>query len=685
MSALLLVDADISSRASTKQALQAAGHHCDAAGSIVEARARLARTPAVDAIVLGVDGPAEDGVDLVRSVTASTPDTAVVVVAAVGDHAAVDAALSAGIDVCLVGPVEPSTLCAAVSRALDRVRLQQERAAETKRLRALLDDRDVALSRIKSTLRLRDSQITSLISSVPVGVLFSTVEGGCEYSNDEAQRLTGLDLDAFLGTGWLRIVHPDDQGLVLFELEQCRQRDQRRLFEHRLIHADGTEMRVSTRLGPVHDRHGNSVGYVATIEDITAQKRAEQDLEWQATHDPLTGLPNRTMINRRVEDLVAEGTGSVLLIDLDSFKMVNDIHGHGAGDSLLVDVARELDAEFGEGYTVGRFGGDEFVIVADTDRDEAGAMSERVLAALSRAGDETALPVTASVGVAEVMAGTTADEPIRRADIAMYRAKTTGGSRHQVFTTALSDRLVERIGLEKELRQAVREGQLEVYYQPEVDCRTGRLQRVESLIRWPHPERDLLLPGLFLPLAVELEGDAFFPMLTAALDDYGVDPELVTIEVTEGSLMRDLGNSAFRLDAICDLGVRISLDDFGTGYSSLSYLNDLPLDQLKIDRSFIQRLGGHSASDSPGMMKRHQLAEAVVYIAHIFQLEVVAEGVEEEAHYSAVAGLGCDLAQGFLIAPPAPHDDTRLRRLVMGAPFEPAESARQEPAEQLSS
>ena len=714
MSTILVVDDDASTRSSAEGALSAAAHQCSSTASVEEARSILAREPTVDAVVIEVASAEGATAELVHWLLETSPDTALVMTSDQDDEQSLETASRLGVHGYLLKPFAPSMLVATVTATLQQLSLRRTHLARSKELESLLDERDRALRKITSTLRFRDSQLMSLVSSVPVGVLYSTAEGGCEYANEEAQRLTGFDLNGFLGAGWFNIIHPEDRGIVLSHLEQCRDFDQRSSFEHRLVCADGTKIHVSTRLGPVHDEHGNSGGYVATIEDITARRQAEQDLEWQATHDPLTGLPNRALINERIAERVSTGQGLVVLIDLDGFKVVNDIHGHGAGDRLLIDVAEELKSEFEPGFVVGRFGGDEFVIVSDDDREDRPHLSARVLAALSSAAGETgALPITASVGIATVTHDSTTDELVRQADIAMYRAKTRGGARHQVFTPAMSDRLVERFGLEDALRQAVREGQLEVHYQPEVDCRTGALQRVESLIRWPHPERGMLPPGLFLPLAVELglmddltelvvrrslkamtfwaditpasqtvpvainlgamvlEGDAFFPMFAAALDEFDVDPGLITIEVTEESLMSDLGNSAFRLDAIRDLGARISLDDFGTGYSSLSYLNDLPLDQLKIDRTFVQRLG--TASNGPNLSERksRQLVEAIIHLANIFHLEVVAEGVEDQAQYAAVTELGCDLAQGFLIAEPAPHDDPWLRQLVAGALFQP--------------
>jgi diguanylate cyclase (GGDEF)-like protein len=422
--------------------------------------------------------------------------------------------------------------------------------------------------------------------------------------------------------------------------------------------------------------------------------RREEELAFMATHDSLTGLPNRTLIQDRVEQMLArsarKGTQvAVLFVDVDNFKTVNDTLGHAAGDELLCGVAARLDGVLRGSDALGRLGGDEFIVICEELSLEAGPelIAQRLLDALKPpfdlgAGEGTRVEVNASIGVA-VGAGTTADELLRQADIAMYRAKWEGKSRYAVFESAMQDTIQRRAELKMDLRDAVRECQLFLVYQPTFALSDKRPTGLEALVRWEHPERGLLEPDEFIPLAEEtdviaeigswvlqracsqaaswraagydigmavnvsacqLDGDQLLADVEAALADSGLDPDALTIEITETTLMRNVEQTAHRLAAIKELGVRIAVDDFGTGYSSLAHLQRFPVDALKIDRSFITGLSRNKEGQ--------KLIQALVQLGKALSIETFAEGIEQAQQLSWLEREQCDSGQGFFFAHP---------------------------------
>ena len=439
---------------------------------------------------------------------------------------------------------------------------------------------------------------------------------------------------------------------------------------------------------------------------VEAMRRAFADAVHQAHHDILTGLPNRALVLDRLDQALArqqreQRTTGVLFVDLDRFKVVNDTLGHSIGDEVLVRIGERLRGSVRPGDTVGRLAGDEFVVVCeDVDIDELLVIAQRVADAIEAPlplyGRETV--ITASIGVAHVANGGRAEDVLRDADVAMYRAKERGRARIEVFDSAIRARLLERLETEHALRRALHHGELRVHYQPIVRTSDGELQAVEALVRWHHPERGLVAPADFIPVAEET--DLIIPIgrwvLTEACAQLGrwqaanpalghlkiavnlsarqfTDPDIVSIvaealaeaeispmalslEITESVLMEEVEATAETLRALKDLGVCLSIDDFGTGYSSLSYLKRFPVDALKIDRSFVDGLGV-DAED-------HAIVDAVVSLAHALGLQVVGEGVETQAQLQELRRLGCDAAQGYLIGKPQPATGPGARTVV---------------------
>jgi diguanylate cyclase (GGDEF)-like protein/PAS domain S-box-containing protein len=465
--------------------------------------------------------------------------------------------------------------------------------------------------------------------------------------------------------------------------------------EARFRRADGSTGWALWRHSLVTDEEGNS--YVCQCVDISDRKDAERRLEFQARHDALTGLPNRSQFVRRLGDTIAgvgqaEGHVAVCYLDLDNFKVINDSLGHAAGDRLLTIAAERLAQALRPGDVVGRFGGDEFtVLLRDViDLDDAVAVAERLVDALRPPfvldGEQRYL--TASVGLTVTGdPSTKPDDMLRDADIAMYRAKEHGKSQCAVFDDSLRERAIERLDLESGLRHALDRDQLRLLYQPEVSLVSGRIVAVEALLRWDHPKHGLISPAKFIPIAEQSglivpigawvlreacrtaaawrsEGASedltiavnLSPRQLGAIDlvdtvrdalaDAGLPPSSLCLEVTETALTEDMDMALDALGRLKAIGVRLAIDDFGIGYSSLKHLKQLlPVDILKIDKSFVDGL-----IDRPD---DRAIVEAVVRLAGALDVEAIAEGVETAAQADALRALSCGFAQGFHFARPS--------------------------------
>jgi diguanylate cyclase (GGDEF)-like protein len=428
--------------------------------------------------------------------------------------------------------------------------------------------------------------------------------------------------------------------------------------------------------------------------------RREEELSFLATHDPLTGLPNRTLILDRVEQMLVRSVRNqtpvaALFIDLDNFKSINDTLGHGAGDELLRAVTARLDGVIRDVDALGRLGGDEFVVISEALTLDVGPelIAERLLEALERpfqlgAEKETRVSVTASIGIA-AGAHTSAEELLRDADIAMYRAKWDGKHRYVVFEDGMQHAVQHRMELEMDLREALEKDEFFLVYQPTVNLNDMSPTGVEALIRWKHPVRGIVQPDNFIPLLEEtglivevgrwvmqeacrqgaawraagypigmavnvsgrqLDTDQLITDIEEALGDSALDPEALTIEITETTLMRNAEETAQRLKQIKTLGVRIAIDDFGTGYSSLAHLQRFPVDALKIDRSFVSQLQHNKEGET--------LIHTLVQLGKALSLETFAEGIEEQQELSLLQDQDCDTGQGYLFARPLDVDAT---------------------------
>ncbi|MCU1594436.1 MAG: hypothetical protein JWO12_1828 [Frankiales bacterium] len=460
---------------------------------------------------------------------------------------------------------------------------------------------------------------------------------------------------------------------------------------------------------------------VVQVENITERRRSESMLSHAAAHDALTDLPNRSLLLTRLASALARGEGvAVLFLDLDRFKVVNDGLGHAAGDLLLVQVALRLREAMRPDDLVARLGGDEFVVLCrNADQQVADDVAARVLTVLNRplptagSGD---VVIGASIGVALAAPGDTAELLLRDADTAMYAAKSAGGGRVHVFSPDLRDAVVRAHELEVELRTAVRSGAISVVYQPVTSLAQGTTVSCEALARWEHPHRGDVPPTEFIALAEQsdlilelgehvmrralqdmiewpandagvsvgvavnvslrqLLSDSFVGLVAGLLEQTGADPSRLCLEVTETVLVGDVSPVVDVLESLRSMGVRLSIDDFGTGHASLTYLARFPVDQVKVDQTFVAGLGVDAGSAA--------IVGGVVAMAHTFDLRVVAEGVETQEQLLALRALGCDSVQGYLFAPPLSQGElcSHLRRpLEIPQPRSPMTAVPQEPS-----
>ena len=497
---------------------------------------------------------------------------------------------------------------------------------------------------------------------------------------------------------WLRHVHDEDREAVRQHLDDLDQGELE--FEFRVCPPGSDQRHVSMRVFVVRDAAGRDVRRTGVIQDITERKAQEARIEHLAYHDSLTGLPNRTLLMDRLGQALSQAQRldqevAVLFIDLDRFKLVNDSLGHHVGDQLLQEIARRLRATLRDNDTVARVGGDEFQVVVCNvaGPTDAARIAEKLMRTLGEPftleGQE--LHVTASLGVSLYPRdGASGELLLKYADTALYEAKGEGRNAYRFFSPEMNAQAHGRLRLENDLRRAVERHELELHYQPQLDLATGEVCAVEALVRWRHPVRGLVLPNAFIPMAEETGlvlgigewvlneacrqvaqwqrdglADNLSPLRVAvnisarqlqrpgldgavrrALAFSGLPADCLELEITESSVMLDPQHAQSVLQSLRELGVQLSIDDFGTGYSSLAYLKRLPLDRLKIDRSFI---GGIPADSDDAA-----IVETIIVMTHKLGLRVIAEGVETLEQQLQLVRQGCDEMQGFLLAHPAP-------------------------------
>ncbi|NNM82074.1 MAG: EAL domain-containing protein [Burkholderiales bacterium] len=558
-----------------------------------------------------------------------------------------------------------------------------------------LDSFDRERERLKARSALSESErhFRAYFERAMVGMAATSRESDWIEVNDALCKMLGYPREELIRTNWIDIIHPEDveesmrfsARILSGEIDEYEQ-------NKRYVRKDGSLLHAHIASRGVRNEAGEVDYFVVIVEDITEVRNQQKQLEFLVHHDPLTGLPNRVLLNDRLEMALSQadrsgGKIAVCFMDLDGFKPVNDTLGHAAGDALLVEVVKRLAAISRSTDTVVRLGGDEFILVLTNiaGKEECRAMLERVMEAICRpfevAGKE--IRISSSIGVSvypdQVSDGTAL---LRNADQAMYIAKQQGRNRIHFFDFA-RDHLAGHGELSR-IEIALQNRELHLHYQPKINMRTGEVIGMEALIRWQHPEKGLLMPGQFMPhvensefeiglsewvirqamsqldawrsqgldLAVSvnlparhLQSEGFVDFLASLMKQYpGLRGNLLKLEILETAAIGDMGSAIEKIEECIGLGIRFSIDDFGTGYASLSYLRRLPADTIKIDQSFVQ-----------GMLEDENdlsIVKGVIGLADAFRKQVVAEGVETVAHGEKLLAMGCEFGQGYGIARP---------------------------------
>jgi diguanylate cyclase (GGDEF)-like protein/PAS domain S-box-containing protein len=560
---------------------------------------------------------------------------------------------------------------------------------------------DIAdLKRAEETLRASESRFRGYFELPLIGIALTGPDKRWWEVNDRLCEMLGYPRAQLLRLSWAELTHPEDLAAEVAQFERVMNRriDSYSL-DKRFIRQDGNLLHASVSNRCLRRSNGVVEYFVTVVQDITERKQAEEHIQHLARYDALTGLPNRALLADRLEQAVLRAGRDhtqvgVLLVDLDHFKRINDTLGHTVGDRLLREVAARLRECARQCDTISRQGGDEFaVLLPDLDvNDEAARIAQRILEMVAqpyRLGDHEELHVSCSIGISLCPRdGRSAENLLKNADTALYRAKDMGRNTYQYYLSGATMVARERLSLENSLRHAVERRQLELYYQPKWDFHTNAITGAEALIRWNHSKLGLLPPARFIPIAEDsglilplgewvlraavreigqlhrdgwsglrvavnlsarqFRQDDLTDLVQRLLAESSFDPTCLELELTESILMHHVEDNLAALRAFKAMGVRIAIDDFGTGYSSLSYLQRFPVDVLKIDRSFV--------TDLPASDSNAAIVDAIVTLAHGLGLSVVAEGVETPEQRAFLHAHGCDEGQGYYFGRPLPLD-----------------------------
>ncbi len=649
-----------------------------------------------DLVITDYKMPGMNGAEFIRRLR-SVPvgaDVPVIVLTAYEDREFRLRALEAGATDFLQTPVDHQEF---VTRGRNVLRLGEQQGLTRSRADMLQRDLERTEQSLEIAIRDNRTRLIQVIDTIPAAISASDAEGRCVFMNQYGSRTMGAASEDGL-------LVPDDRDQEVLRsgrpLLDC---------EEEIIDGQAQRRTMLTSKFPLHDARGVARHVLTTSFDISERKRAEEALRYLAHHDTLTRLPNRLFLQTVLEKELARsaGTGQAFalhFIDLDRFKTINDGFGHDHGDILLKEVADRLRRQARRGDTVARLGGDEFAVVqmGIEQPSDVQMMANHIIAAVSAPFDieRHRASIGASVGMTVAPNdAATAEQLLKNADLAMYRAKQEGRGRSRFFVPEMQTVARAAVLLEMDLRRAVGNGELLLWYQPQVDVVSRAVVGVEALLRWRRPGHGLVLPETFLPTAedtglmvlidrwvlreaclqaaawaagghplrigVNLPAAAFRAedlqsLVVGMLAETGLSPHLLELELTEGSLMTSQPEVLAGLHALRQMGVRVAVDDFGTGYSSLAYLQRLPIDRLKIDRSFVQASGGGRDGSA--------IVQAVIGIGRSMGMEVLAEGVETSSQLERLRDAGCQVAQGYYLGRPVPASEFHQRFLRDAGP-----------------
>ncbi len=584
------------------------------------------------------------------------------------------------------------------------VSLQQQQAEAARQTQRKLEAEVLRLSRVEAVLRQSEERYAVIANAANDGVWDWNLKTNEVYFSARWKAMLGYE-ESEIGNrveDWLYRLHPEDRDLFKQEVKRhCEELTACFESQYRLLHKDGTYRWMLSRGLAIRDVSGEAYRLVGSQTDITARKIGEEQLLYNALHDGLTGLANRTLFMERLQHAIALSKRhetyrfAVVFLDLDRFKVINDSLGHVAGDQLLITIAHRIKGCLRSSDTCARLGGDEFAILLEyvQDSTEAIKVVERMQQVLKTPLTLNGQEIFANASMGIILSTTNYEKPedvIRDADTAMYRAKALGRGRYEIFTQEMHEHAVSLLQLETSLRKAIEQQEFLVHYQPVVELRTGKITGFEALVRWQHPERGLVSPAEFIPVAEETglilpighwvlhesckqmkqwqQQYPFNPPLTISvnisrkqfsqpdliqqikkiLQETGLEPRCLKLEITESAIMEDAVLATNLMKEIKTLGVQLVMDDFGTGYSSLSHLHLFPIDTLKIDPSFV-----HKADTD---LEKVEIIRTVISLAWNLGIDVVAEGIETKRQMSQLKLLKCDLAQGYLFSRPLTGD-----------------------------
>ncbi|HPM67980.1 MAG TPA: EAL domain-containing protein [Piscinibacter sp.] len=584
---------------------------------------------------------------------------------------------------------------------------QQEADEAMRRGRVEAAEREAAQSALHvQALEVSEQRFHSAFTHASIGMALVSADGQVRQVNRALIGLLGADETAMVGQPLEALFHEGDAETFASLLARVQRREVDAITaELRCRHSDGSDVWVALDGSFFDNPSAEASSLIVQMQDITARRSAEARLQHIAFHDSLTGLPNRSRFHehmaRAIERVQADPQRrfAVMFLDFDRFKLINDSMGHSAGDAFLIQVARRIRDNVRPGDVVARLGGDEFAVLCEDLEREAHAvtLAERLQLVLGEplqiSGTE--ISTSASIGITFSTIGyQLPEEVLRDADIAMYRAKAAGKARHALFDAGLHQQVTDRVRLEGELRRAVEAGHLSVAYQPLFNLASGKLTGFEALARWQHPVQGLISPAVFIPIAEEtaligpltdfvldaacrqlklwqsrsaafaglsiqvnvsgndIAHSAFAQRVTRAIVAARLQPNHLTLELTENVLMDRVDGAVDTLTRLRDLGVGLSIDDFGTGYSSLSYLSTLPIDSLKIDASFVRGMRNGS--------KEAEVVRAIVTLGASLGKSVIAEGIETESQFDQLRGMGCESGQGYHLSRPLAVENVEL-------------------------
>lgn len=573
-------------------------------------------------------------------------------------------------------------------------------------LKLQYDDLDIRGKELKRS----EERYRLAVEGVNDGIWDWDGRDGKLFMSGRSRMILGFDTDQeyFSIDKWFGIIHPDDQNRFVRTLNKYITEPQKRhlQIDYRVKTADGQEKWVRTRGMAIWDEGGIPVRAAGSITNITEQRLLDEKIHQLAYYDSMTGLPNRTLLMDRfvVASAAAQRKNrnvAVFFLDLDNFKTINDTLGHSYGDELLMKVGDKLKVKLRRSDTIARLGGDEFIILQSNvkNRDEVNRLADRLMDIFKHPWllDHREFYVTASIGISVYPDdGSDLHELMKNADAAMYRAKETGRNNYQIYTPELNLRIMERLRIENHLRKATDRNEFVLYYQPQIDLKSGQVVCAEALIRWSNPTIGWIMPDSFIQIAEEIglinnigewvlhtackqlyiwhiEGfnslkisvnlsakqfqqPNLVEMISGIIKETQVKAEWLELEITESVAMQDLEHTIVTMERFKEMGIGVSLDDFGKGYSSLNYLKLLPITNLKIDKTFIHGITGNS--------KQAKIAKALISLAHNMDLTVTAEGVENRTQLEFLINEGCDIAQGYLFSKPELAEDLELTSYI---------------------